>query len=400
MQTYALTTVPAEIERLQQRGVIIGVGGLVVGGVGAFLRPDQFMPSWLIGFTFCLGLSLGSLALLMMQHLTGGQWGLVSRRVFEAASRLLPYCAVLFIPIVLMLPKLFLWAQPEYIRTDEILQHKRLYLNVPFFLIRAVVYFLVWYGCAFYLTKWSNAQDRGEVGLTEADSRRFRVVSAPGLVAYVILMSLAAVDWIMSLDPHWYSTIFGFIIVVGQGLCALSFTVAVLAMLAPQEPMAEVLRPRHFHDLGKLMLAFVMLWAYLSFSQFLIIWAGNLPEEIPFYLERLRGGWQYVSVLLVIGHFALPFSLLLSRDLKKRPRLLAQLAWFIIAIRLIDIIWLIAPNFSHEGSPISLANMGIPIGLVGMWIYLFAGQLRRHPLVPVNDPYFKEMLAHGQHAGH
>jgi hypothetical protein len=400
MQTYALTTVPAEIERLQQRGVIIGVGGLVVGGVGAFLRPDQFMPSWLIGFTFCLGLSLGSLALLMMQHLTGGQWGLVSRRVFEAASRLLPYCAVLFIPIVLMLPKLFLWAQPEYIRTDEILQHKRLYLNVPFFLIRAVVYFLVWYGCAFYLTKWSNAQDRSELGLTEADSRRFRVVSAPGLVAYVILMSLAAVDWIMSLDPHWYSTIFGFIIVVGQGLCALSFTVAVLAMLAPQEPMAEVLRPRHFHDLGKLMLAFVMLWAYLSFSQFLIIWAGNLPEEIPFYLERLRGGWQYVSVLLVIGHFALPFSLLLSRDLKKRPHLLAQLAWFIIAIRLIDIIWLIAPNFNHEGSPISLANIGIPIGLVGIWIYLFAGQLRRHPLVPVNDPYFKEMLAHGQPAGH
>jgi hypothetical protein len=380
--------------------VIIGVGGLVVGGVGAFLRPDQFMPSWLIGFTFCLGLSLGSLALLMMQHLTGGQWGLVSRRVFEAASRLLPYCAVLFIPIVLMLPKLFLWAQPEYIRTDEILQHKRLYLNVPFFLIRAVVYFLVWYGCAFYLTKWSNAQDRSELGVTEADSRRFRVVSAPGLVAYVILMSLAAVDWIMSLDPHWYSTIFGFIIVVGQGLCALSFTVAVLAMLAPQEPMAEVLRPRHFHDLGKLMLAFVMLWAYLSFSQFLIIWAGNLPEEIPFYLERLRGGWQYVSVLLVIGHFALPFSLLLSRDLKRRPHLLAQLAWFIIAIRLIDIIWLIAPNFNHEGSPISLANIGIPIGLVGIWIYLFAGQLRRHPLVPVNDPYFKEMLAHGQPAGH
>jgi hypothetical protein len=148
------------------------------------------------------------------------------------------------------------------------------------------------------------------------------------------------------------------------------------------------------------MLAFVMLWAYLSFSQFLIIWAGNLPEEIPFYLERLRGGWQYVSVLLVIGHFALPFSLLLSRDLKKRPHLLAQLAWFIIAIRLIEIIWLIAPNFNHEGSPISLANIGIPIGLVGIWIYLFAGQLRRHPLVPVNDPYFKEMLAHGQHAGH
>jgi len=400
MNTHALSDT-ADIARLQQRGLIIGAGGLVVGAIGALLQPDQLLPSWLIGFTFCLGLSMGCLTLLMMQHMSGGQWGLVGRRVFEAGSRLLPYCVVLFLPIALFLPKLYLWARPEAVRADEMLQHKEPYLNVWFFLIRAVVYLVIWLFCVMNLNSWSAAQVRGEVGVTEADTRRFRVISAPGLLAYVITMSLAAVDWLMSLDPHWYSTIFGFIIVAGQALCALSFAVAVLAILAESTPMSAVLRAGHFHDLGKLMLAFVMLWAYFSFSQFLIIWAGNLPEEIPFYLVRLRNGWQYVSLLIVVGHFFLPFFLLLSRDLKRRPRLLARVAWFIVAVRLVDLIWLIAPEFSHEGSfPISLANVAIPVGLAGVWLFLFAGQLRRHALVPVNDPYFKEMLAHGQHAGH
>ena len=180
-------------------------------------------------------------------------------------------------------------------------------------MIRAVVYFALWMFCAMLLNKWSAAQDRGEVAVTEADTRRFRVVSAPGLIAYVVLMSLAAVDWLMSLEPHWYSTIYGLITVVGQGLSALAFAVAVLAILAPREPMDAVLRATHFHDLGKLMLALVMLWAYFSFSQFLIIWAGNLPEEIPYYLRRgSHGGWQYLSLALVVGHFILPFCLLLS----------------------------------------------------------------------------------------
>jgi hypothetical protein len=186
----------------------------------------------------------------------------------------------------------------------------------------------------------------------------------------------------------------------GQALFALSFAAVMLALLAPREPMASVLRTENVHDIGKLMLAFVMLWAYFSFSQFLIIWAGNLPEEITFYLERLRYGWQYVSLLIVVGHFALPFCLLLSRDLKRRPRLLARVAWFIIAMRLVDLIWIVAPNFNHEPFPVSIANVFLPIGLGGIWLYLFAGQLRRYPLLPFNDPNFKEMLAHGQHTGH
>ncbi|HTM25098.1 MAG TPA: hypothetical protein VL225_07875 [Vicinamibacterales bacterium] len=396
-----LTTVDSTgIDRLQQRGVVAAVAGLVIGGIGVFLQPSQLMPSWLIGFTFCTGLSLGSLSLLMTQHMSGGQWGLVARRVFEAASRLLPYCALLFVPIALTLPTLYVWARPDAVRADEILLKKALYLNRPFFLARTAIYFTVWIGCSLLLNGWSAAQDRGEVAVTEADTRRFRVVSGPGLVAYVILMSLAAIDWLMSLDAHWYSTIFGFIMVAGQALCALSFAVAILAIVVEREPMNGVLRAGHFHDLGKLMLAFVMLWAYFSFSQFLIIWAGNLPEEITFYLSRLQHGWQAVSLLIVVGHFVLPFCLLLSADLKRRPRLLARVAWFIVAIRLVDIIWLVAPNFNQGGMPITLANIGIPVGLAGIWLFLFAGQLRKRALVPFNDPYFKEMLARGNHGGH
>jgi hypothetical protein len=390
----------AGIGRLQQRGLVVGLAGLVAGAIGVFLRPDQFAPSWLIGFLFCTGLSCGSLALLMLQHMTGGQWGLVTRRIFEAGTRLLPYCIVLFIPVAAFAPRLYLWAQPEMVRGDEILKFKAPYLNLTFWLGRAVVYFAFWWFCSTLLNRWSAAQDRGELGVTEADTRRFRVVSAPGLVFFILLMSLAAVDWIMSLDPHWFSTIYGLILVVGQALSALSFAVAVLALLARRDPMQHVLRTMHFHDLGKLMLALVMLWAYFSFSQFLIIWAGNLPEEIPYYLARLKGGWRPLSLLLVAGHFVLPFCLLLSADLKKRPQLLARVAWFIVAIRMYDVIWLVAPAFNQGTFPISLANVGIPLALGGAWVYLFAGQLRRHALLPVNDPYFKQMLAQPHHGGH
>jgi hypothetical protein len=403
MQTHTpdLTVIDAPgIEGLQRRGLIVGVAGAVIGGIGVVMQPNQFAPSWLIGFMFCLGLSLGCFALLMLQHMSGGQWGLVSRRIFEAGSRLLPLCAALFIPVAVLAPQLYLWARPDAVRTDTILQAKAPYLNIQFFLIRAVVYFIVWIVASMLLNKWSAQQDRGEVGVTEADTRRFRVVSAPGLLIYVLLLSLAAVDWLMSLTPHWYSTIFGLILVVGQGLCALSLAVAVLAILVSREPMNGLLKASHFHDLGKLMLAFVMLWAYFSFSQFLIIWAGNLPEEIPYYLDRLRGGWQYLSLALVFGHFVLPFCLLLSQDLKKRPKLLARIAWFIIAIRLYDLIWLVAPTFNQGRFPISLANIGVPLALGGLWIFLFAGQLRKRALVPVNDPYFKHMLAHSHQGGH
>jgi hypothetical protein len=395
MDTHAVIADVPALARLQRWGLVAGFWGLLAGLVGAFLNLDQFFRSWLIGFLFCLGLSMGSLGLLMMQHMSGGQWGMVGRRVFEAASRNVPLVALMFVPLLFGLPRLYTWARPELVQVDHILQMKAPYLNVPFFIGRAVVYFALWGLCAALLTRWSDAQDRGELAVDPADTVRFRVVSGPGLLIYVVTMTFASVDWIMSLDPHWYSTIFGFILVAGQGLAGFSLVIVVLAMLTRVEPIASYLRPRlHFLDLGKLLLAFVMLWAYFSFSQLLIIWAGNLPEEIPFFYHRFRGGWQYVSLVILLGHFALPFALLLSRDLKRHPNLLAKVAIGILLMRVVDLVWLVEPMFEHGGFPIHWMDLALPIGLVGVWTFLFARNLRSRPLLPLNDPFFKEAFAH------
>ena len=397
MDTHAVLTDVPGLARLQRWGLVVGFWGLLAAGIGAFLDVDQFLRSWLIGFLFCLGLTLGPLALLMLQHMSGGQWGLVGRRVFEAASRNLPYVALLFVPVLLGLPKLYTWARPELVGADHILQAKAPYLNVPFFVGRAVLYFAIWLGISWLLNAWSAGQDRGEVAVHPADTVRFRVVSAPGLLAYVLTLTFASVDWIMSLDPHWYSTIFGLILVAGHGLSGLSLVIAVLALVSTTEPYASYLRPGHFLDLGKLLLAFVMLWAYFSFSQFLIIWAGNLPEEIPFFYHRMRGGWQYLSTIVLFGHFVLPFLLLLSRDLKRRPHLLAKVAIAILAMRLVDLVWLVEPMFEHHGFPIHWMDLAVPAGVAGLWLFLFARNLRARPLLPLNDPFFKEAFAHDVH---
>jgi hypothetical protein len=410
MQTHSETSNLPALANLQQRGLLVGIVALALGVIGAFfnsLNSDRFFQSWLIGFLFILGLSLGSLGLLMLQHLSGGKWGLAGRRVFEAGAGTLWLVALAFIPILFGLRPIFLWARPEAVQADLILTEKAPYLNTTFFIVRAVVYFAFWLLCAFLLNKWSAAQDRGEAAVTPADTVRFRTLSAPGLLFLVLTVSLASVDWIMSVDPKWYSTIFGLLTVVGQGLSALAFAIAILALVARSGVFGVVLSPGQFHDLGKLLLAFVMLWAYMAFSQFLIIWSGNLPEEIDWYIMRIRGGWGVVALLIVVGHFALPFVLLLSRNLKRRSELLARVAVFVIAMRLVDLIWLVVPTFTHnavEGEghpgfsiPLHWMNIVVPIGLAGVWLFFFARQLRSRSLVPLNDPYFKEAFAHESH---
>ncbi|HJR59765.1 MAG TPA: hypothetical protein VJ813_10215 [Vicinamibacterales bacterium] len=390
------TDVPA-LARLQQRALIIGLIGIAAGLFGAITNRDQFFASWLIGFLFCLGLALGSLGLLMLQHLSGGQWGMVGRRVFEAASRTMPLLVLFFVPILFAMPTLFKWARPEVVAADRILQAKAPYLNIPFFTGRAVVYFLFWMVCVWLLTKWSAAQDRGEESTDPAGMVRFRTLSAPGLLVLVLTINFSMTDWVMSLDPHWYSTIYGLMFVSGFGLAALALVVAVLAAVGPVGALEGRLTPRHFHDLGKLMLAFTMLWAYLNFSQFLIIWSGNLPEEIPWYIERMRGGWGVVALALVLGHFALPFLLLLSQDLKKKRRSLARVAVFILVMRLVDTIWLVGPTFEHHGFPVHWMDVAVPAGLVGIWLFVFTRNLHSRALMPLNDPFLKEAFAHDAH---
>ena len=403
--TLTIPDVPA-LGRLQQRALVIGAVALVAGLIGAVLNVDQFFRSWLIGFLFCLSLTLGSLSLLMVQHLSGGHWGLVSRRVFEAASATLPIVALLFVPLLFGLPRVFEWARPEAVQADHILQMKAPYLNVTFFIVRAVVYFAFWLLCVWLLTRWSAEQDAG-TGTTKLDSVKYRKLSAPGLLALVLTVTFASVDWIMSLEPEWFSTIFGLLTVAGWGLTALAFTIVVLSTIHRDVPGIPYLTPRHFHDLGKLLLAFVMLWAYLSFSQFLIIWSGNLPEEIPWYIARVSGAWGAVAIALVIGHFALPFALLLSAGLKKRSGRLAKVAVFILVMRYIDLVWLVAPSFRHGAPgaagehapliPFHWMDLAIPAGLVGLWIVLFVRNYRAKAIFPVNDPYFKEAFAHEAH---
>jgi hypothetical protein len=382
------TDVPA-LSRLQTTAVIVGGVGLALGVVGFFTNRDAFFQSWLIGFIFCLGLTLGSLGLLMLQHLSGGQWGFVGRRIFEAASGTIPLVILFFIPILFAMPELFKWARPELVANDAILKAKEPYLNVQFFIIRAVIYFAFWMFCVWMLNSWSAAQDRAELATDPAGVVRFRTLSAPGILFLVLTITFATTDWVMSLDPHWFSTIFGLMFTAGFGLSALALTTVVLSTVGATGALAGHLAPRHFHDFGKLLLAFTMLWAYLNFSQFLIIWSGNLPEEIPWYIERMHGAWGFVAVALVVGHFFLPFLLLLSRDLKK-SKWLPRVAIFILVMRLVDTIFLIAPSWEHHGFPLHWLNLALPAGLTGVWLFLFARNLQSRALMPLNDPYLKE----------
>jgi hypothetical protein len=407
MERHAAVDSPA-LARLQQVGLMLGAAGLIAGVAGGFVDRSageelvmglspQFFRSWLIGFLFCAGLTLGSLGWIMLHHLSGGQWGLVTRRVWEAGTRTLPVVAVFFLPVALGVHAIFEWSHPDLVRTNAILQQKESYLNVSFFLIRALIYFTLWMFCIAMLNRWSAAQDRGEVATTAADMVRFRKVSAPGILFLVLTVTFATTDWIMSLEPEWYSTIFGLLMTSSFGLSALALSVIVLTAISPRGELASVIAPKHFHDLGKFMLAFVMLWAYLSFSQFLIIWSGNLPEEIPWYMKRMQGVWGWISVLLIVGHFFLPFLLLLSRDLKRRPHLLSKLAVFVLVMTYAYNLWLVAPAFEHHGFPIHWLDIALPAGLFGIWLMVFARNLRSRALVPHNDPYFREAFAHEAH---
>jgi hypothetical protein len=366
--------------------------------VGFLLDRAQFFHSYLIGFTFWVGIAIGSLAFLMLGHLTGGGWSLVIRRVLEAGTRTLPLLLILFVPIVLGAHWIYPWTHAEEMAKNAALTEKAKYLNLSFFTVRAVIYFAIWLALAFFLNRWSLQQDR------TADRRfgkRMTVLSGPGMVLLVFTVSFASIDWFMSLDPEWSSTIFGFIFVAAWSLSALSFVVAVMAALAKHEPMHHVVGQFHFHDLGKLLLALVMLWSYFAFSQFLIIWSGNLPEEIRWYLPRTHGAWGVIAVAVIVLHFAFPFLFLLSRSFKRNSGKLVIVAVLILFMRLVDVFWTIAPNFTGASFHLSWMDVVAPIGLGGLWLSFFARELTRRPLIPINDPLYETVLRQvHEHAGH
>ena len=385
------TELRASLRRGRLRAGILGLVGGVALAVGAFIARDQFFRSYLWAYVFLVGVSVGSLAWLMCQHLTGGAWGVVIRRPAEAAARTIPLVALLFVPIALGIPSLYTWSQPT---TDAVLEIKQIhYLNAPFFLVRTGAFFAGWLFLSWFLNRWSAKEDRS--GPVPAHSKMSRI-SGPGLIFWGFSVTFMAIDWVMSLSPNWYSTMFGLLFIAGQGLSAMSFLITVLVFLSNFRPMSEVLTARHLHDLGKLLLANVMIWAYFSFSQFLIIWAGNLPQEIPWYIERLKGGWQYVALIIVLGHFALPFALLLSRDLKRNFKLLATIALFILSMRVVDVYWQVMPDASKGGLAVSWLDLAAPLGLAGIWLASFLMQLEKRPLMPLNDMQLAETLEHGR----
>ena len=386
-------TLEDDLKRWRSRALAAGIAGAVLCAIGLFTSPFQFYRSYLWAYLFIVGVSVGSLAWLMLQYLTGGAWGVGIRRPCEAAARTLPLVALMFVPIAIGIPNLYPWSHAKVVAADEILKHKQVYLNVPFFLTRAAVYFAGWILLSWLLNRWSAREDREGAARVHG---KMAALAGPGLIFWGFSVTFMSVDWVLSLDPHWYSTMFGMLFMAGQGLSSMAFLIALLVLLSRRLPMSEVLTPRHLHDLGKFLLALVMVWAYFSFSQFLIIWAGNLPEEIPWYLDRLRGGWQYVALALVIGHFALPFALLLSRDLKRNFKLLAAIAIFVLFMRMVDLYWLVAPDFRKGRFGLSWMDFAAPIGMGGIWLAYFLIQLARRPLMPLNDPHLVEALEHGR----
>jgi hypothetical protein len=375
--------------RRQRQWLTAGFAGGLLSLVGLWLTPTQFFQSYLTAYMFVLGVTLGCLALGMVHQLSGGAWGIVIRRPIGAASRVLPVLTVLFLPIVLGMHRLYEWTDADLVAHDEILQQKHAYLNVPFFLIRAAAYFLVWNALSYFLNAWSLEQDRtGDPRL----ARRMQLISAGGLVAYGLTITFASFDWLMSLEPHWYSTIYGVLIIGGQGLSAMAFLIVALVWLSRRAPLSGIVGPSHFHDLGNLMLAFVMLWAYFSFSQYLIIWAGNLPAEIAWYLHRLQTGWRFIGLTLVVFHFVAPFCLLLSRRVKRQAELIVMVATGVLIVRLVDLFWLVAPEFHRHGVSVSWLDVLLPLSLGAIWLGCFVWQLRGRAILPVHDPQFEEAL--------
>jgi len=384
-----------KLDRLPMPLALAGGALLAVCVAAGFADSGEFYRSYLVAFLFWISITLGCLALLMMQHLTGGQWALVIRRILEAGSRTLPLMAIAALPLLGGMKSLYSWSTIPG-KNDPIIVAKHLYLNPEFFIVRMIVYFCIWFGLSYQLNKGSRLEDGDGAGLPL--SMRMEALSGVGLVLYGFTVTFAGIDWIMSLEPRWYSTIYGLLFMVGQALAAMAFSITVLIWLSDREPLSRSVRPAHFQDLGSFLLAFVMLWAYMEFSQFLIIWGGNLTDEIPWYLRRMQGTWGHIGLLLVVLNFALPFFLLLFRHVKRRTRSLLIVAGLVLLMRLVDMYWMVLPAFGGGNAHLTWMNVVLPFGLGGIWFAYFIWQLQRQPILPVHDPRMEGVAQHA--AGH
>lgn len=378
--------IPPGVAAVQRLGMAVGVLGILGCVAGLFLQPVQFFRSYLFGFLFWAFLAFGATALLMIQHLSGGMWGLITRRILEAATRTAPVVALLFIPVALGISSIYPWAHPQDV--PEIVRLKLGYLNAPFFTFRAAAYFLIWMVVTWFLNKWSLKQDSEP---SQALSNRLENLSGGGLVLLAFVITFASIDWAMSLSPDWFSTIYGVLFMVGGLLSAWSFVILLIAVWSNGEPFDRVAKPNVIQDMGKFLLTFIMLWAYMHLSQFLIIWSGNLPEEIPWYLTRMKGAYMYVGQALVVLHFTLPFLILLSRDLKRARKKLAVVAALVFGMRAVELLWIVGPEI-HRGVVVHWLDIAAWAAVGGIWVWFFTQQLKNRPMLPLGEPELRELL--------
>lgn len=378
-QTFKLT----EAGFLGRWALTLGIAGLVLCIIGYFVDPAQMFHSYLTSFAFWTTLSLGALFFVMLHHLTNSTWSIVIRRMVETIMAVLPYMAILFIPILIGMNELYHWTDSEAVAGDHLLQHKSPYLNTGFFIIRTIVYFVIWTALARMLYKTSISQDRG---FQQGQIQKLRKISAPGMVLFALSVTYAAFDWLMSQDAHWYSTIFGVYVFAGGLVSALAFIAFMSLFLRRRGILSDSITTEHYHDLGKLIFAFMVFWAYVAFSQYFLIWYANIPEETIWFHYRYRGSWKFVSLLLVFGYFVIPFIILISRGAKRNLTLMKIMAGWLLFMHWVDLYWIIMPNHKSLNAWISWMDVTAMAGIGGIYLWLFWRRFIKHPLVPVNDP--------------
>jgi hypothetical protein len=379
LQIFPMDDMKPRLDRLLRIALITGLVAGLVYLLGLFLvGPFLFFQTYLFAFMFCLEFSLGALVLFLLYLLVNGGWGMIIRRIVEAASRTIWVMALLFIPLLFGLLYLYPWSRPEVVAANYLLAHKTPYLNVPFFIIRAVLYFSVWILLAFKLGQWARSP---EYATSLQHRRRLQRSAAFGLIIVGVTISFASIDWLMSLQHDWYSAIYGLLILSGQILGALAFALLLTPLLARFYPLSTIITRRHYRDLGAVMLSVVLFWAYIAYSQYVIIWAGNLPFEVTWYLNRSDGGWLWVGIFIIVVQFALPFLALLSVNAKRNPRVLMGVGGVIIFMRLIDYFWHVAPAFRPGVLYIHWLDLVAPIALGAIWLAGFTWHFMRTPLV-------------------
>lgn len=385
----------ADLDGVRSKALIVGILGLVATIAGLFVAgPEVFWRGYLVGWIYWLGVALGLFLIMMINHLASGRYGIQMRRVQEAAAKSIPFLGLAGLPILFAggLQHLYRWTTPGLAETDPLLKAKAAYLNVPFFTARYVLFFVIWSSFAYIMARLSRQHD--ETG-DERKRIALQKMSAAGLVTFVLVGTFAAIDWIMSTDHHWYSSLYGPQLLLWQALSAVSFSIILLVFLHTREPFKHIVKPTHFHDWGKLLLAFTMVWGYFSVSQFLIIWSGNLPEEVTWYLVRNTGGWKAYTMAVVFFAFFVPFLTLLSQDIKFKPRILMRVAMMMMVVRWFDYYWQVAPNLHPSGFSLNPFDFAPWIAIGGLWVWGMLGLFRNGAVIPVADPVVKEAWAHG-----